>query len=89
MNEYFIRYALTMIIRNLLRSSRAVYSTRCVHASKYPSISPHKTSLQRSLGTPLSARRQYAVKSDADSVVEELQELYATAKDEVFPPFFF
>lgn len=41
---------------------------------------------RRSLATPLpdsAARRHFAAKSSADAAVEELQDLYATARDEV------
>lgn len=46
----------------------------------------HGLILHRNLATPipnLSGRRHFAAKSNADAVVNELQELYATAKDEV------
>ena len=68
-----------MIIRSVLRSSSALSSFRSLPRHRSP------FALTTSLQQPLQSRRHYATKSDVDVVIDELQELYATAKDEVFP----
>ena len=72
-----------MILRSIARacavSSIHVRRRLTPLYSASSALQPHSATHPPSLPT----RRHYAAKSGADIVVEELQELYATAKDEV------
>ena len=73
-----------MIIRSLLRHCPP--TSRPLHSLKAPILTS-----RRFLATPLpdsTARRHFAAKTSADAAVEELQDLYATARDEVRRPMY-
>ncbi|KUJ16129.1 uncharacterized protein LY89DRAFT_685170 [Mollisia scopiformis] len=79
---------------NTLRLS-ATRGARCIRRSTFSSLRassylPKQTTLRPQLQSSLRtgtfskhvARRQYSTKSSADSLIEDIQEQYATARDE-------
>ncbi|MCJ1452331.1 hypothetical protein MMC28_002673 [Mycoblastus sanguinarius] len=69
-----------MISRTLLRSSRLLVSKRIYIPSHPLSRLPHSPpSTFSQISKPL---RSYVTKTTADEKIEEIQELYATARDE-------
>ena len=73
-----------MILRNIVRCC-ALSSTRT--PQRLGTQQHSRSTLKRQFAIPLAnlpLRRHYVSKSAADAAVEELQELYATAKDEVY-----